>query len=167
MLNEHTVYIAMGSNLGDRAATLTRAEQSIAEAGVRITRRSRLYTTEPVDAPPQPWFLNSVLEAETNLMPAQLLHALAGIERAMGRRRDVPRGPRTLDLDILFYDSNVIHTAELEIPHPGIPFRRFVLVPLAEIAPALRHPVLHKSISELLVETPDKGQIRPWTPPSE
>ena len=110
MPDEKTVYIAMGSNIGDRAAALATAEQALNDAGVQILRRSSVYTTEPVDAPPQPWFLNSVVEAETQLMPLQLLHVLASIERSMGRRRDIPRGPRTLDLDILFYGSDVIHT---------------------------------------------------------
>src|ERR1700722_17245443 len=144
---------------------LARAEQAMGEAGIRVLRRSSLYTTEPVDAPPQPWFLNSVVEAETSLMPVQLLHVLAGIERGLGRRRIPPRGPRTLDLDILLYGSSVINTPELQVPHPGIPDRRFVLVPLAELAPGLRHPVLHKSIAELLANTRDQGKIRRWDPP--
>lgn len=164
MANEKIVYIALGSNLGDRAAMLARAEQALGEAGVRVLRRSSLYTTEPVDAPPQPWFLNSVVEAETSLTPVQLLHVLAGIERQLGRRRTTPRGPRTLDLDILLYGSSVINTPELQVPHPGIPDRRFVLVPLAELAPGLRHPVLHKSIAELLANTTDQGKIRRWDP---
>ncbi len=164
MANEKIVYIALGSNLGDRAAMLARAEQAMGEAGVRVLRRSSLYTTEPVDAPPQPWFLNSVVEAETSLMPLQLLHVLAGVERGLGRRRLTPRGPRTLDLDILLYGSSVINTSELQVPHPGLPNRRFVLVPLAELAPELRHPVLHKPIAELLANTTDQGKIRRWDP---
>jgi 2-amino-4-hydroxy-6-hydroxymethyldihydropteridine diphosphokinase len=162
--NEKIVYIALGSNLGDRAAMLARAEQAMGEAGVRVLRRSSLYKTEPVDAPPQPWFLNSVVEAETSLLPVQLLHVLAGIERGLGRRRLTPRGPRTLDLDILFYGSSVTNTPELQVPHPGLPNRRFVLAPLAELAPGLRHPVLHKSIAELLANTRDQGKIRRWDP---
>ena len=164
MANEKIVYIALGSNLGDRAAMLARAEQAMGDAGVRVLRRSSLYTTEPVDAPPQPWFLNSVVEAETSLMPVQLLHVLAGIERGLGRRRITPRGPRTLDLDILLYGSSVIKTPELQVPHPGLQNRRFVLAPLAELAPGLRHPVLHKSIAELLANTTDQGKIRRWDP---
>jgi 2-amino-4-hydroxy-6-hydroxymethyldihydropteridine diphosphokinase len=164
MPNEETVYIALGSNLGNRAAMLARAQEAMSEAGIRVMRRSALYTTEPVDAPPQPWFLNAVVEAETALTPRQLLDALAAIERRLGRQRLVPRGPRTLDLDILLYGSSVISTTELEVPHPGIAFRRFVLVPLAELAPTLRHPVLRKSITELLAETPDQGRIRRWDP---
>jgi 2-amino-4-hydroxy-6-hydroxymethyldihydropteridine diphosphokinase len=152
----------MGSNLGDRAAMRARAEEATTASGVRVLRRSSLYMTEPVDAPP-PWFLNAVVEAETSLMPVQLLHVLARIERGLGRRRVVHHGPRTLDLDILLYGSSVIHTPELEVPHPGLPYRRFVLAPLAELAPALRHPVLRKTIAELLGDTPDQGQIRRWT----
>jgi 2-amino-4-hydroxy-6-hydroxymethyldihydropteridine diphosphokinase len=162
--NEKIVYIALGSNLGDRAAMLARAEQAMGEAGVRVLRRSSVYTTEPVDAPPQPWFLNSVVEAETSLTPVQLLHVLAGIERGLGRRRITPRGPRTLDLDILLYGSSVINTPELQVPHPGLPNRRFVLAPLAELAPGLRHPVLHKSIADLLANTTDRSKIRRWDP---
>jgi 2-amino-4-hydroxy-6-hydroxymethyldihydropteridine diphosphokinase len=97
-------------------------------------------------------------------MPVQLLHVLAGIERGLGRRRITPRGPRTLDLDILFYGSRVINMPELQVPHPGLPDRRFVLVPLAELAPGLRHPVLHKSIAELLANTRDQGKVRRWGP---
>jgi 2-amino-4-hydroxy-6-hydroxymethyldihydropteridine diphosphokinase len=159
-----TVYIGMGSNVGDRAAALARAVEAMAAAGVRLLRRSSLYATEPVEAPAQAWFLNAVVEAETLLMPRQLLRALAGIERALGRRRMLARGPRTLDLDILLYGSNVIHTRELEVPHPRLAQRRFVLVPLVELAPALRHPALHKTMTELLAETSDRSQVRLWRP---
>ena len=159
-----TVYIALGSNLGDRAAFLARGIEAMNAAGVRVVRRSSLYATEPVDAPVQPWFLNAVVQAETELMPLQLLRALRKIESAFGRQRILLRGPRTLDLDILLYGSSVIRTRELEIPHPRLPERRFVLVPLAELAPALRHPALHKTMAELLADTPDAGQVRPWLP---
>jgi 2-amino-4-hydroxy-6-hydroxymethyldihydropteridine diphosphokinase len=159
---QKTVYIALGSNLGDRAAHIARAQEEMAAAGIHVLRASSLYVTEPVDAPPQPWFLNAVVEAETELMPRQLLRAIAGIERDLGRRRMVARGPRTVDLDILLYGSSVIRTPELEVPHPRLPYRRFVLVPLVELAPALRHPVLRKSMAELLAEAPDSGQVRRW-----
>ena len=95
-------------------------------------------------------------------MPRQLLRAIGKIERAFGRQRIVARGPRTLDLDILLYGSSIIGTPELEIPHPRLPMRRFVLVPLAEMAPALRHPALHRSMAELLAATPDTSQVRRW-----
>ena len=136
-------------------------------AGVHITGQSSLYATEPVDSPGvQQWFLNAVVAAETGLMPRQLLHTLAGIERAFGRRRLIFHGPRTLDLDILLYGSSVIHTPELTVPHPGLALRRFVLVPLAELAPELRHPTLRKTIAELLADTPDHSDVRKWHRPS-
>jgi 2-amino-4-hydroxy-6-hydroxymethyldihydropteridine diphosphokinase len=159
-----TVYISLGSNVGDRAALLERGIEAMSAAGVRVLRRSSFYATEPVGAPPQAWFLNAVVEAETLLMPRQLLRELERIERELGRRRMVVRGPRTLDLDILLYGSSVIRTRELEVPHPRLAQRRFVLVPLAELAPALRHPALHKTMAELLAETPDRSQVRGWRP---
>lgn len=166
-----TVYIALGSNMpssiGDRAATLARAIEALSAAGIRVIRRSSLYQTEATDGPPQAWFLNAVAEAQTSLLPLQLLRAVRQIEDAFGRRRLVPRGPRILDLDILLYGSSVIHRRELEVPHPRLPARRFVLVPLAELAPALRHPTLHHTIAQLLADTPDRGQVRIWHPASK
>jgi len=156
------IYLSLGSNLGDRAANLERAIAALPEAGVRVLRRSSLYETEPVDFLAQPWFLNCVVEAETSLMPRQLLHALQGIERAFGSRKLVARGPRIIDLDILFYGASVISTEEMEIPHPRMDKRRFVLVPLAELAPALRHPVLGATIAELIAAAHDKSAVRPW-----
>jgi 2-amino-4-hydroxy-6-hydroxymethyldihydropteridine diphosphokinase len=159
------VYIAMGSNVGDRAAALTHAVGEMKRAGVRVLRQSSLYATQPVGGPPQAWFLNAVVEAETDLMPLQLLHALQKIERALGRRRIVASGPRTLDLDLLFYGESTIRSRELHVPHPRLTLRRFVLAPLAELAPALSHPQLHKTVAELLAETPDSSEVRRWRPP--
>jgi 2-amino-4-hydroxy-6-hydroxymethyldihydropteridine diphosphokinase len=107
-----------------------------------------------------------VVQAETPLMPLQLLRAVQQIERDFGRRRLTPRGPRTLDLDILLYGSSVIHKRELEVPHPRLPARRFVLAPLAELVPALRHPTLHRTVAQLLADTQDRSQVRPWNPNS-
>jgi 2-amino-4-hydroxy-6-hydroxymethyldihydropteridine diphosphokinase len=156
------VYIALGSNLGDRATTLERAIAAMNSAGIHMTRQSPFYVTEPVDAPGQAWFLNAVVEAETSLLPLQLLHALLKIERELGRRRITLHGPRTIDLDLLFYGSAVIRSHELEVPHPRLIERRFVLVPLAHIAPEFRHPTVRKSIAQLLAETPDRSEVRLW-----
>jgi 2-amino-4-hydroxy-6-hydroxymethyldihydropteridine diphosphokinase len=158
------IYLSLGSNLGDRAANIESAIAALREAEVKVLRQSALYETEPVDFLAQPWFLNCVVEAETTLAPLELLHALQGVERRSGSRKLVPRGPRIIDLDILFYGPKVIHMEEVEIPHPRIPQRRFVLVPLAELVPALRHPVLNSTIAQLIAVTPDKSEVRPWQP---
>jgi len=161
-LAEKVVYIALGSNVGDRASMLERAIAAMNSAGIRVMRQSSVYVTEPVGAPGQAWFLNAVVEVETSLLPLQLLHALLKIERELGRRRITPHGPRAIDLDLLFYGPSVIRTRELEVPHPRLTERRFVLIPMAQLAPELRHPVLHKSIAQLLAETPDRSELRLW-----
>ncbi len=157
-----TVYLSLGSNLGDRERNLARAVTALASRGVCVVRQSSVYETEPVDVRQQGWFLNCVVEAETERMPRQLLSGLLEVERELGRRRRVPRGPRSIDLDILFYGTSIVRLPELEIPHPRLTGRRFVLVPLNEIAPALRHPVLNKAVTELLAETSDQSQVRLW-----
>jgi 2-amino-4-hydroxy-6-hydroxymethyldihydropteridine diphosphokinase len=135
------------------------------EIGVRVLRCSSFYETEPVDFLEQPWFLNCVVEAETSLEPARLLEELQGIERNMGSKKLVPRGPRILDLDVLFHGADVIRSAGMEIPHPRLEQRRFVLVPLAELAPGLPHPVLRKTAAELLAASDDRSAVRIWQPP--
>lgn len=163
-----TVYLSLGSNLGDRAQNIARAIKALDARGVRVTRQSSLYETEPVDVRGGGWFLNAVVEAETNLLPHQLMQTLLIIERSLGRRRppisDGPKQSRTIDMDILLLGSRVISEPGLEIPHPRMAERRFVLEPLAEIAPKLKHPVLNKTIAELLAATPDQAAVRRWEP---
>lgn len=156
------IYLSLGSNVGDRAAYLARAIESLAEVGVRPLRQSSIYLTEPVGGIDQRPFLNCAVKAETGRLPRELLHRLQQIEWTLGRRRRVAMGPRPIDIDILFYGSSVIRTPELVIPHPRLADRRFVLVPLSEIAPELRHPVLQRSVSELLAATAGRGFVRRW-----
>jgi len=159
---KRTIYLGLGSNLGDRAANLEQAVAALAAAGVRTVKRSSLYATEPLGFGPQNWFLNCVVEGSTELMPRQLLRATQQVERDLGRRRLVRNGPRVVDIDILFYGANVVSMSDLEIPHPRIAERRFVLIPLREIAQSLRHPTLRCTIAELLAATPDRSEVRRW-----
>ena len=156
-------YLSLGSNIGDREANLQAALDRLDPLRV-----SPIYETEPVDYKAQPWFLNVVAEIETELFPRQLLAQTQRIERELGRVRSLPKGPRTLDIDILLLGSVVMHTPELEIPHPRLAERRFVLAPLADLAPDLRHPVTHRSVREMLAGLADTVVVRPWkrsTPP--
>lgn len=153
------VYLSLGSNLGDRNANLRKALDELPAAGVEVVCVSSFYLTEPVDYRAQPWFANCVAEVRTELLPLRLLGALQSIERRLGRRRAAPKGPRTIDLDILFYENAVVRTAALTIPHGEIAERNFVLVPLRELAPELRHPVTGRSVSEMLSDTPDRSRV--------
>ncbi len=157
---KQTVYLSLGSNVGDRARNLQDAIAALGCAGVRAVRLSSTYETEPVDYLDQPWFLNCAVEAETELAAPDLLHALRGIEAQMGSEKLIAKGPRLIDMDILLYGNEVIDTPELQVPHPRMHLRRFVLQPLAEIAPNVQHPISHLSISELLARTPDKSAVR-------
>jgi 2-amino-4-hydroxy-6-hydroxymethyldihydropteridine diphosphokinase len=160
-----TVYLSIGSNLQDRARNLNDALAALPNAGVRVLKISSLYETEPVDYLDQPWFLNCVVQGETQLDPLSLLRALRGIESNMGSTKLVPKGPRLIDLDILLYDDETLNTPELQVPHPRMLLRRFVLVPLAEIAPNLRHRSWNATVQELLQRTPDRSKVRPFIAP--
>jgi 2-amino-4-hydroxy-6-hydroxymethyldihydropteridine diphosphokinase len=153
---KHTVYIALGTNLGDRHSNLRAALRSLPTA-VTVTEESPVYETPPWGYEDQPAFLNMVVKAETSLEPKPLLTYLKQIETELGREKSVRWGPRLIDLDILFYDDRVIHTPPLVIPHPRLHERAFVLVPLADIAPNLKHPVFHKKIRDLLAKIDMQG----------
>ena len=143
------IYLALGSNLGDRMGNLASAVEHLSQK-VNIKKVSTVYETEPVYYKEQPLYLNAVLSAVTELEPSDLLRFVKSIESDLGRQPSFRNAPRTIDIDILFYGDQVAETAELIIPHPRIAERAFVLVPLAEIAPGLVHPVLQKRVSELL-----------------
>jgi 2-amino-4-hydroxy-6-hydroxymethyldihydropteridine diphosphokinase len=149
------IYLSLGSNIGERVEHLKAAVTRLSEAGVRVLRASPLYETEPADYTAQRWFLNQVVEAETELFPHQLLAVTQRIERELGRVRSVPKGPRTLDIDVLLYGKAVLCTERLEIPHPRVAERRFVLAPLADLAPELRHPVTGRTVREMLGAAPE------------
>ena len=145
----HTAYVALGSNLGDKEANLRKALELLQERGVEIVKTSTFISTEPYGVTDQPTFLNGVCEVRTSLEPLALLHILLAIEQEMGRVRLRHWGERNIDLDLLLYEDVVMDTPELKLPHPDMQNRDFVLLPLAEIAPKLVHPILQKSIEEL------------------
>ncbi len=153
-----TAYIALGSNMGDKMRTCRSALEMLRKAG-RVKRVSSFYRTEPVGFSNQEDFINAVAEIETNLSPLALLAACHVIEDELGRSRLVQWGPRTIDLDILLYGDQVITNSELAIPHPLMVERRFVLVPLCEIAPQVVHPVVRKTAADLLNELTDSHRV--------
>ena len=155
-----TAYLGLGSNMGDREATLREAARRLWAEDLRVARVSSFYETEPMYVTGQPRFLNQVAEIETALLPMQLLHRVLGVERELGRRRTVAKGPRTFDIDVLLYGRFVVESPRLVIPHPGMHERRFVLEPLAELNPELRHPVLKKTMRELMMALGPQGVRR-------
>jgi len=159
-------YVGMGSNLGDRAGYLLLAVRGMLDAGLDVIRLSSIYETAPVEKEDQPTFLNMVAELRGSTLPKpdQLLARLLRIEYALGRTREVPLGPRTIDLDLLIAKDDVADSDFLKLPHPRLPARRFVLVPLNELVPHLVHPTLDKSIRELLEKTTDKSAVVRWQP---
>jgi 2-amino-4-hydroxy-6-hydroxymethyldihydropteridine diphosphokinase len=153
------VYLSLGSNLGDRVARLEQALRRLGEKGVEIRRVSSFYRTEPVDYLAQPWFINCAAEAATELPPLGLLSALQAVERALGRRPGIPKGPRAIDIDLLLYENALVRSARLTVPHPRMAERRFVLVPLRELNPALRDPLSRRTVLEMLRETEDQSKV--------
>ncbi|MBV8898371.1 MAG: 2-amino-4-hydroxy-6-hydroxymethyldihydropteridine diphosphokinase [Acidobacteriaceae bacterium] len=157
-----TVFLSLGSNLGDREQHLETALAELEAAGVHIAGRSSIYETEPQEFRAQPWFLNMVIEVETKLFPMQLLGRILKIEKEIGRKRVQPKGPRVIDIDILLFGDFVVATPELTIPHPAMAQRRFVLEPLAELAPDFRHPVNRRTVRELMTDLGPQT-VRKWT----
>ncbi|HEY2974553.1 MAG TPA: 2-amino-4-hydroxy-6-hydroxymethyldihydropteridine diphosphokinase [Pyrinomonadaceae bacterium] len=160
-------YIGLGSNLGDRAGNLLMGIRGMLDAGLEVSRLSQIYETEPVETFAQPTFLNMVAELLGDALPPpeELMVRLLQVEQSLGRTRDKARGPRTIDLDLLLYDNVICDTQILTLPHPRLHHRRFVLVPLFELAPKLVHPILNKTISELLEVLEDNSAVKPWTSP--
>ena len=157
---EKKVYLSLGSNVGDREANLRTALERLKQLG-EVIAVSSFFETEPMEFTPQPWFLNCAVAVRTELMPKLFLTKMLGIEQQMGRRRIQPKGPRTIDIDILLFGNSVISAPGLEVPHPAMHRRRFVLEPLAEIASQVRHPVFKRSIRELLQALPhNSGQVK-------
>lgn len=153
------IFLLLGSNLGDTSANLARALGEFALKLGTIDATSSRYRTAPWGNTHQPDFLNQAIQISTSLDAHELLDGINAIESAMGRIRRVKWGARIIDIDILFYGDQVIHNARLDIPHPGIPFRRFALEPLAELSPQFMHPELHKTLSTLLTECPDHSKV--------
>jgi 2-amino-4-hydroxy-6-hydroxymethyldihydropteridine diphosphokinase len=154
-----TVYLSLGSNLGDRENNLKTALKGLEALG-EVVAVSSFFETEPVEVTAQPWFLNCAAKLDTEKMPKQLLAGVLDLEQRMGRRRQQKKGPRTIDIDILLFGNSVVDTAELTIPHPAMHERRFVLEPLAEIAPQVRHPVFKRTVRELRDALPPGQAVR-------
>ena len=160
-----TVFVALGSNLGDRAGNLLLAIRGLTEASFVVHKLSAIYETEPIEIQSETKFLNMVAEIRvTNVSPSQMMARVLRIEYLLGRRDKSVKRPRTADLDILFFGDTKMETDFLTLPHPRLHLRKFVLVPLNEIAPDFVHPVLGKQVAELLAETEDLSEVKRWNP---
>ncbi|MGH9428579.1 MAG: 2-amino-4-hydroxy-6-hydroxymethyldihydropteridine diphosphokinase [Terriglobia bacterium] len=160
------VYVSLGSNLGDRAGNLLLGIRGMLDAGLEISRLSSVYETAPVETFPQSAFLNMVAELRGNTLPPpeQLMAGLLRVEYALGRTREIAMAPRTIDLDLLLYRDETRNTEFLTLPHPRFHLRRFVLTPLAELAPRLVHPTLNLTVTDLLQNLEDRSEVKRWRP---
>jgi len=159
------VYLALGSNLGNREQFLRSALDGLSKREVQIIRSASIYSTEPLEVRDQPWFLNTVIEGSTSLGPEALLQTCLAVEEENQRKRGRAKGPRTLDIDIIFYGDEIVQRPDLSIPHPQFSERRFVLEPLAEIASEFVDPMSGKTVRQLLAATSDSAEVRRIAPP--
>jgi len=160
-------YVGLGANLGDRAGNLLLGVRGMLDAGLLVTRLSAIYETEPVEYKEQPKFLNMVAELRINTpRPEQMMARLLRVEYALGRQRNTPKGPRTIDLDLLIYGHEERKNDLLTLPHPRMHLRRFVLVPFVEVEPKIIHPTLKMTIEQLLQANEDKSVVTRWHPES-
>jgi 2-amino-4-hydroxy-6-hydroxymethyldihydropteridine diphosphokinase len=159
------IYIGLGSNLGDRAGNLLLGIRGMLDVELQVTRLSHIYETEPVETFAQPPFLNMVAELRGEALPPpeELMERLLRVEQSLGRKRDSAKGPRIIDLDLLLYGNKTSNTQHLTLPHPRLHHRRFVLVPLVELAPRLVHPILNKTTTQLLEALADDSEVKRWS----
>ncbi len=154
-------FLGLGSNEDSPQRQLESALDNLVERSVAVVRRSSFYLTEPVGGPPQPWFVNAVVGVSFGGAPMELLRVCQSVEELHGRRRLVANGPRTLDIDLLLFGGTILKSSELTVPHPRLHERRFVLVPMVEIAPTVRHPILGLTMKELLARLPEDEKVIP------
>ncbi len=160
-----TAYVGIGSNLGDRAGNLLLGVRGLMEASFQVTKLSAIYETEPVGIDDAPTFLNMVAEIKAvGITPTQMLARMLRIEYLLGRTDKSLKRPRTIDLDLLFYEQEHMDTPFLTVPHPRAHLRRFVLVPMNEVCATFNHPLLHKDIGSLLTECEDSSLVARWYP---